>query len=65
MIRIHFYGGPLDGGEQDMTPGAKSLVLPQFNLTYVFSEAWSWHFKRPTYICSNHKGPPPRKGVTA
>lgn len=65
MMRVHLYGGPLDGADPEIRSEAKSLAVPQFGITYVFSEVWSCHFKRPTFISSGHKGPPPSRKEVA
>lgn len=66
MSCVHFYAGPLDGNESADFSDARLIVVPQFNLSYIYSEAWSCHFKRRTFVCSTHKGlPPSGKGVAA
>ena len=67
MKLVHFYGGPLDGEpESPVAIEARHIVVPQFKLSYIYSEAWSCYFKRPTFVCSTHKGlPPSGKGVAA
>lgn len=66
MKSVHFYAGPLDGDQPSCLADAKLIVVPQLGLSYIYSEAWSCYFKRPTFVCSNHKGlPPSGKGVAA
>lgn len=66
MKSVHLFGGPLDGDQQSWGADVRQVYVPQFGLSYIYSETWSCHFQRPTFICSNHKGlPPSGKGVEA